>query len=271
MERSTLFMKLGYINVSANDAIYDLPTDIFLKHNVLKVDYSQNGDARNYSPLTMRTPRQEVSAPGHPDSYFLRQGEIVLSPIPTQAATNGLRLNYQYTLPTLDIRRGTISAITTGGLYTVSVTLTPATVLEESATDLTGGWVDFVSVVSSTGAIVSQSGGLSVSSYNSTTGVLTFTANSALTASNALVVGQYVVFGAYATTHSQLPDVSERYLTEYMAMRIQMRDSNTESITQSKVLRELEEEIIDSIANLEEDLTSISILDSSMMNYDESI
>ena len=81
----------------------------------------------------------------------------------------------------------------------------------------------------------------------------------------------YIVFGKFASTHSQLPDVAERYLTEYMAMRIQMRDSNTESINQSSVLRTLEEEIVDSIANLEEDLVSIAILDSSMMDYDSDL
>ncbi len=270
-ERSSLYMKLGYLDVVANQALYTLPTDIFLKHNILKVDYSTNGDARLYSPLDLRTPRQEVSAPGYPDSYLLRQGQIVLTPIPQQAATNGLRLNYQYIIPALDIRRGTISAITTGGAYTTSITLTPATVTDETADDLVDGWAESVSVVNAAGTIISQSTGLPVSSYVEATGVLTFTASSVLTASNALTVGQYVTFGANATTHSQLPEVAERYLREYMALRIQMRDSNTESSDTSQVLRSLEEEILDSIANLEEDLPSIPILDTSMLNYDEDL
>lgn len=606
MERSSLFMKEGFINVVAREAHYDLPTDIFLKHNVLKVDYSPNGDARLYSPLDFRTPRQEVTAPGYPDCYFLRQGELVLSPIPMQSALAGLRLNYQYTLPTLDTRRGRIervdaefgaqewsysatsassyntsawgngifvaggtngtiqsstdgktwtartsgfgtsdiqkivfseragkfiavgsggkvstssdgitwslkldgatSGITTtwvdvvvggnviamvgneqatsyftygaslddgetftanmtvalgtatsrsiaysptlrrfvaavgsagtgavyyshdgktwlntttgfatnaptpqnmvwceaqalficgqglgivstsadgitwtspttglsgaGGVYVIygegrivassgttiaysdngtswTVATSPSgygfpnvaafadgvfflqnasgnvqifwsvdganwrgqassastgssitgndagtfigtttapyinyskpvinyqLVLEDSALltdeteeDLANGWAEKICVVDDDG--VQLAAGVSVTGYSSTTRIISCTSTTGLFD----FAGNYVVFGANSTTHSQLPDVAERYLTEYMAFRIQMRDSNSESVDQSSVLRTLEEEIIESIANLEEDLPSVAILDYSMLNYDQDL
>ena len=591
MERSTLYMRVGYLDVEANEAVYDLATDIFLKHNILKVDYSQNGDARNYSPLTMRSPRQEVSAPGFPDSYFLRHGELILSPIPTQSATNGLRLNYQYTLPTLDIRRAEITSVaidptewdlretgwgtpnavkaaaygagihvigggggkiatsvdgetwteqtspfgddinamvyadgifvacgmdgaiassvdgetwtartsgtndalykvkylggrfiaigglggagqnalltssdgitwtlatttfgagivtdiayhngmyvavgwagvvntsydavtwtsrtstfgvnaiyaatyvddldlfviagtgarlatspdgitwtsrTTGfGAYDIKVMAygegllviagensqiftspdaitwtartsqytdpsTIVTVLEygdgyfwalgelgeasvsvdgvtwqlvdtkigetrdhqciffgeefvliggstslsttpfpaayriqleaasgtlltaETVAEFADGYVDYLSIVNSSGDI--QANNITFVSYNATTRVISVTSDASLRNMEG-----YIVFGKNASTHSQLPDEAERYLVEYMAMRIQMRDSNTESINTSTVLRTLEEEILESISSLEEDLLSIAILDSSMLNYD---
>lgn len=270
-ERSTLFTKVGYIDVTANDAIYDLPADVFLKHNVLKVDYSNNGDARNYSPLAMRTARQEVSVAGFPDSYFLRQGEIVLSPIPSQSATNGLRLNYQYTIPTLDVRRGQIDSVSSGGGYIASVTLDAASIIAESSADLAAGWIDYVSVVDADGDIISQTTGCQVLSYVVATGVLTFVLSSVPSATNVFAADQYVVFGKYASTHSQLPEVCERYLRDYLALRIQMRDSNTEAGDTLRVLSDLEEEILKSVANLEEDLPSIPISDFSMLNYDEDL
>ncbi len=106
-ERSTLFTKVSYLSTVAGQAEYTLPDDIFLKHNLIKVDYSFDGNAINYSPLEMRSPRQEISVQGYPSSYFTRHGTIILSPIPSNSATNALRLNYQYRIPTLDIRRGT--------------------------------------------------------------------------------------------------------------------------------------------------------------------
>lgn len=554
MERSTLYLRVGYMDVEANDAVYTLATDIFLKHNILKVDYSQNGDARNYSPLTLRSSRQEVSSPGHPDSYFLRHGEIVLSPIPTQAATNGLRLNYQYTLPTLDIRRakttgvamigatatawsavstGTVSALndiatdgtgfmavgatgtavysatgtsfangaatgfgasgvnavvygnnrwviggvsanvavsfnngstwtaqsgaftvaetvydiaygdgtfvvcgTQGNLYTgtgdtdltwtsrtsgfgtsfiagacwnadsstfvvvgasskvatstdagvtwtllttnlpaslnlqkvvynngvyltisdagrlfrsadattwaeifagqsslysnlslandmffvggsngptyvsfngvdwttqnignvgavagapglliatlgssattlysivpttlIGLSLDSTSMLDETNSDLENDWVDYISLVDKQGTQIAS--GIEILTYDDSE--YSISVSPVAVSSTALETAMYICFGTNSSTHSQLPDVAERYLTEYMAMRIQMRDSNVEAVNQSNVLNELETEIIDSIANLEEDLISIAILDSSMMNYDEGL
>lgn len=553
MERSTLYMREGFLNVSAGTASYGLQylSDvIFLKHNILKVDYSQNGDARNYTPLTMRSARQEVSAPGYPDSYFLRDGYLILSPIPTQTASNALRLNYQYTLPTLDIRRARVEKLAVIPATTVSWTAATGTTgqFSDVATDGTGFMavgIDGSAIYSAAGSswasttatgfgasdinaiaygdgrwiIGGQAANVAVSSDNGVTWTaqagaftpaetvydivyaddvfvvvgtagslytgtrgLTWTARTSgfgasfisgvcynaddevfavvgdsskissstdggatwtllttnlpaamqlqkivysngvyltisssarlfkstdLTTWTELFVGQhasssnlsvvndvfymsggtggattkvsfngtdwyaqtitsgsafagttslivtvganlsthpytavptsliglslvassittetsgdlitwneyltivdkqgtqlltaveavsydsdeaalavtpitlgsqdseaYITFGTNSTTHSQLPDVAQRYLTEYMAMRIQMRDSNSEANDQSSVLRMLEEEIIDSIANLEEDMVSIAILDSSMMNYDEGL
>jgi hypothetical protein len=278
-ERSSLFTKVGYLDTTAGTAVYTLPTDVFLKHNLIKVDYSHNGAATNYSPLTLRTPRQEVSTSGYPDSYFLRHGQIVVSPIPSSSVTNGLRLNYQYVIPTLDIRRGKITTVTTAGSYLASVTLDTATglVTDETIADLATGldYVDYISCVSKDGVISSSTSGIPLAAgstkYVSSTGVLSFLASTSLTASNPIVAGDYVVFGKYATTHSQLPDLCERYLADYMALRIQMRDSSAESGDTAPVLAAMEQEILDAIGNLEEDLPGIPILDSSMLNYDEDL
>lgn len=112
-ERSSLYIREAFIDVQAGVAVYDLPTDVHLRHNVIKVDYSQTGDARLYSKLELRSPSQEVSSPGYPSAYFLRQGQIVLSPIPQTSATRGLRINYQYKIPEVDIRRASVSTLAT--------------------------------------------------------------------------------------------------------------------------------------------------------------
>ncbi len=260
--RPTLFVREGFISTVAGQAAYTLPSDVFLKHNIIKVDFSAQGNAQDYAPLDQRTPRAEVSISALPDSYFLRDGSIILSPIPLTSATNALRLNYQYVLPRLDIRRAKISSVDTGA---GTITLTDdATLTEETEADLTDGWADYVSVVDSTGTVIDQD--RAFSSYNSTTNVITCTS---LTGSSA-TTGHYVVFGKYTTTHSSLPDVCRRYLVEYMSLRGQMQDTSSEAAASSPLLQSIEREILDSIEMLEEDIFIPTILDYSMLNYAES-
>lgn len=274
-EHSSLYMKESFISSVAGTQVYTLPTDIFLKHNVLKVDYSYNGDARGYNPLEMRTPREQVSAPGYPDSYFLRQGTMVVSPIPTNSTTNAFRLNYQYTIPTLDIRRALISQynfVSADSTYaTYDLVLSGAT--DETISDLTNGWVNEFSVeyrdliAASPSTSLTAGTGLLMISFTPAT--LTLRVRQPLSADDSN--STYLLFGTNAVTQSQLPDVAERYLREYMATRIQMRDSNSEANDTSQVLVALEQEILASIADLEEDISAIPIIDNSMLNYDQDL
>jgi hypothetical protein len=266
MERSSLFTKESFISTVANQASYTLPTDILLKHNIIKVDYSHNGSAQNYAPLDLRSPRQEISVAGYPDSYFLRDGTLILSPIPSSSITNGIRLNYQYTIPTIDIRRGQVASYASGGTNVTSITLTSNSLLiAESESDLENGYVEYISIVNKDG--VQTAVNIPIVSYNSTTNVAT--CNHTLGSGESIAVGSYVVFGKNATTHSSLLPICERYLLEYGVLRTQMRDSNANLMDTSPLLTAIEQEIIDSIAGLEEDIVAIPILDYSMLNYTE--
>src|SRR5687767_14310878 len=71
---TTLFTKEGFLDATQDVASYALPNDVYLSQNVLKVEYSQSGDARLYQKLEFRTPSQELSVPGYPTEYFLRNG-----------------------------------------------------------------------------------------------------------------------------------------------------------------------------------------------------
>jgi hypothetical protein len=267
-ERPTLYRREDTIDLTAGTAEYDLPEDCFLSHNVTKVEYSPTGNAQDYLNLEQRTSGEQVSIQGYPDSYFFRDGQIILSPIPDSSA-GVVRLEYQYVIPSLDIRRGTIASSATSGGYYTSVTMTPATVSEETEAEFTDGLVDYVAVVDRNGTVTTQFTGCPVSSYNSTTGQITFVTSSVSTTGNAFAVGNYVVFGRYASTHSQLPQVAKRYLVEYACMRCQIRDSNAlEAALTSPLMQMIEREVLDAIANLEEDTFAIPILDYDYLGED---
>jgi hypothetical protein len=260
-KRSSLFLKEGFLNATANTASVTLPTDIYLTHNVVSVEYSSTGNAQDYYPLNLRTPREQISVTGAPESYFLRNGSLIVSPKPPATVTNAFRLNYQFLLPDVDIRRAKISAFSSG----VSLTLTDdSTLTTETAEDLANGWVDYCTVVDKDGTIKARD--IAVTSYNSSTRVLA--TPKTLSAGESITAGSdYLVFGTYATTHSQVPKVCERYIYTYMKLFAQLRDSNTEALDTNPILKAIEEEILDGVEMLEEDISAIPILDYSFLNY----
>lgn len=263
--RSSLFQKQVTLTTTQGQSHVTLPADdIYLGHNVISVHYSHNGNAMNYEPLELRTVRQEVSVQGYPSSYFLLGDDIVLSPIPMNS-TATLRVTYQKVIPTLDIRRG---LVTDGAATTTTLTLTEnSTLLPETEEDLAGGFVDYITIVDKDGVqIVSD---LDVNTYNSTTNVLTYL-TPITTAQRDLINANdpyYMLFGKSATTNCGLPEVCERYLTEYTVLRAQMRDSNKEFSNTNPLLVAIEQEIVNAVEELEEDIYAIPILDNSMMNY----
>jgi hypothetical protein len=274
-ERPTLFRKTGSISLTAGTSSYSLPDDVYLSHNIVKVDYSSTGNAQDYLQLEQRTSGEEVSVPGYPDSYFLRDGSIILSPIPSSTGT--LRLEYQYVIPSLDIRRATISSSSSGGGYVTSYTLSATGLLDETAEDMEDGYVDNFSVVNKhTGAVLSPDTGIQLSSYDSTTRVITLVASTLTTTdaadiTTAIAAGTaVVVFGKYASTHSSLPQVAKRYLVEYACMRCQIRDTNAlEAALTSPLMRSMEQEVLDAFGALEEDTFSIPITDYSYLGDED--
>jgi hypothetical protein len=261
--KSSLFTRQTSITVTPGVATYPTPATIpnvvHTGGNIIGVSYSFDGNQQNFYPLDLRSPRQEVSVNAYPTSYFLRDGQIVLSPIPNQAGT--LRVDYQYTLPALDIRRGLISA---HDLSSITLTLN-TTFLTETAEDLAAGLVDYISVVDKDGQIIANS--IPVTGYNSSTRVISCTLTSA---QNTAIQNNtnWVVFGSWTTTNSALPPICRRYLVHYAARLIQMRDSNSETTVTKDLLDELEAEILASTADLEEDITAVALLDTTYLNYD---
>lgn len=264
--RSSLYQKQAFANTSANSPYVQLPdADIYLSHNVVAALYSHNGNAINYAPLELRTVRQEVSVAGYPSSYFLLDDKLVLSPYPSSGVVNAIKLTYQKVVPTLDIRRGRI--VSHGA--NIIVMADDSWIVDETEDDLSGNWVDYVSIVDKDG--VQLATGIPVlgpNAYDSATRILTVSMTAAqVTAVNGYDNNCYLVFGKSSTTNAQLPSICERYLTEYTVMRAQMGDGNKDSVDTSPVLMAIEKEIVDAIEELEEDIYSIPIVDRSMMNY----
>lgn len=264
-ERSTLYKKEGFIDVVDGQASYTLPSDVYMSHNIQKIDYTPTGDARNYYPLNMRTPREEISIRGYPEAYFLRDGKVILSPIPVRSITNGLRLNYQYVIPSLDIRRATVQSSNFNAITktVTSITLNVDSYLSsENIDELNSNWVDYICVVDKNGTILMKD--LPVTGFtDGVTKTITIDNSFIAQTGETLPANSFIVFGKNATTHSQLPSAAKKCLLTFVELRTQMSDSNSEAAETSPIMQVLMKDLLDSIAELEEDIWQIPII-----NYD---
>ena len=80
-----------------------------------------------------------------------------------------------------------------------------------------------------------------------------------------IAVGDYVVSGKYTTTHSELPDIAERYLLMFGQWRVQKRDSSNDSVDANAEAKEMEADIMATYAEQTKDVAEIPILDTSFM------
>lgn len=264
----SLYKKKSFLDIEAGEAEIDLPVDVYLRHNIQKVEFSRTGNAKDYVSLSLVAPLEEQSIPAYPDSYFLRDGVLVLSPIPNTSIANGIRLNYQYNIPRLDIRRAKISAVGQVGDTINTITLADDAYLTTlNETDLENEMVDYVCVVDKDGTIKAVA--IPFGSYDSSTRVLTVDTGHDLSTDETVTVGDYIVFGSYSTTHCVLPPNCERYLQKYAETLVQIGSSNSDAVSNSKVLNDIEEDILASFETLEEDIFSIPLLTSEFMDWDE--
>lgn len=207
-----LYIKTNTQDVTSGTESYSLPSDAFLGANIVSVEYKYGSGSGDYRKLQKRDPHQrDTSSSGNPYYYIQHEGSILLNPVPNASVTNGLRITYEYILPTVDIRRGKVTAVDDGSNPT-SITISGGgddqmwIALGASAAP------DKITVVDSDGVI--QMNDITVSSYNSGTGVLTVSASPEAT--EAVAVNDYVVIGHNTSSHSPFPDFCENYLTYYV-------------------------------------------------------
>ena len=68
-----------------------------------------------------------------------------------------------------------------------------------------------------------------------------------------------MVYGTNSTTHSELPEEAETFLQEYAALRTIHRDSSIDLVSQSTLLQDLAESVINNFAGEDDDITQIPV------------
>jgi hypothetical protein len=130
-------------DVVAQQQAYPIPKEVYFAIRLVDVRYLYAGLASPWAYVTLRQGaiQDRFSYPTNiPDTYAIRDGEILLSPTPNQSLNNSLVINYQARMRSLDIRRGVVSSIATAnGLVAGTSNTNPCQIETEAAHGLSTG------------------------------------------------------------------------------------------------------------------------------------
>jgi len=255
-QHPSLFHKETIFNVAPGQEAYNIPSDAFLFNKVELVEYSTTGRSDDYYPLRLISMKnRNTNVDGHPQYYIRKSGKLLLSPLPTTSAAK-IRLTYVKRIDELDLRRAVVltSTISNNQISSLALDVSGNPPIDSEALD----GEDYICIVDRDGTLLSRN--IPIDSINAS-GVVTVSSGFLLQDGETIPAGSYVVGGVDKTTHSELPRAAERYLIAYCAWKILVRDSSVDNAEQSQELVLMERDLIDSFADIEEDVQLIPILD----------
>lgn len=245
-------------DIVAGQGAYDLPVNSFLDNKVLNVEYSYTGNTDDYYPLEPITLKERTNYQGYPVNYIRKSGQIILDPIPDQGGK--IRVNYVKRIPHLDLRRGQVDIATldssTSSITALTLDTSASVVIDSNAFED----VEHVCVVDRYGNFKMRN--IPVTSVDSSTGAVSVEAGFTYDSGETIANGDYIVIGEDTSTHSQLPRNCERYLIAYGSWKLLKRDSSVDYAEQQQELLGMEDDIINSFSDVDEDFTRIPVYSS---------
>lgn len=253
-----LFQVEKVYTVTPGQEAYSIPFDAFLNERVDVVEYSPSGNAKDYYHVKQGFIRERLNSErGDPVFYIRRSGEILLQPAPQSAGL--LRVTYQKKASRLDIKRGVVSSVTLSGSSVTSLFLDPLEMIDDDALVGEG----FISVVDYNGTQKMRN--IPISAVNTTTGEVSIRSGFTFEDGETISVGDCVVAGYHSSTHSTLPDQCEKYLLEYVAMRLSMRDSSVDTAEIGALLQKVEATLTTAFAQPDGDVKLVPIINTQFL------
>jgi len=257
-QHPSVFIKEKIYSIVSNQESYTLPHDIYLSNKVTQVDYKPTTSDSGYYPLKHGSLRNRLSGVrGDPERYIRKSGTVLVAPTP-QSSSGKLRLSYVSKVPELAKRSASVSAITLNSSDN-SITSLTLDIATDSIDSVTLNKRNYFTVVDRNGNI--QMSRIEFDSIDTSTGVVTITSGFSYDSGESIAAGDYLVTGKYATTHSELNEMVERYLIAYASWKILKRDSSIDSQEAMGELAQMESDIIEAYADVEDDITEIPVID----------
>jgi hypothetical protein len=251
---ASIFESEATINAVSGQESYDIPEEALLGNMLVHVEYSGSGQPSDYVTLKQgQLPERFSGVSSSPSFYIRRGGKILLQPQPDESGL--IRMTYVSSTPRLDLRRGTVGAVTLTGNSITTLELNPTLNLDKTSLIEE----NYMTVVDKNGNIKMK--GIPFTDINETSGVVTIEPGFAFDTGETIAIGDYVVRGERTSTHSELPSICERYLLEYTNIKILNRDSSDDAISESAILAAIQEEILNTFAEPDKDPDYITILD----------
>lgn len=252
-----VFLETKEYNIVTGQSDYELPVNVFLDNKVLNVEYSYTGDTEDYYPLDPITLKERTNYSGYPVNYIRRSGKVTLDPIP-DSPSGKIRVEYVKRIRHLDKRRGVIDLITTDSSTITSLVLDTSNSLAIDTDAFED--VEYVCLVDKYGNVGYAN--IPVDSIDSSTGSVTITSGYSFGTGESASPGDYIVIGENTSTHSEFPRNCERYLIAYASWKLLKRDSSADYAEQQQELLAMEDDIVNSFADVDDDFVKIPVYSS---------
>lgn len=254
----TVFVKEKIINVVQDTEIYDLPDDAYKENAVTTVEYTPSNNTEDYYHLEQSTmKKRDTAVQGFPVTYIRRSGQVLLQPRPQQAGA--IRLNYIKRIDRLDKRRGivAVSVLNTTARTITTLELDPSS--SNPALDVSTLLEDnYITICDRDGKPLMRN--IPIDSIDAGTGVVTVSAGFVYEEGETLPTSSYITSGKDSRTHSELPRMCERYLIAYASWKILKRDSSVDFQEAQSELLQMEGDIVNSFADIDDDVHFVPTL-----------
>jgi hypothetical protein len=257
----TILMKVVEQDVTVGVDSYAIPSDCYMGTRIDFIEYSASGLVQDYYPIRKGSVKERINGQNGNPAYYIRQGsDLIIQPAPQQGGK--LRITYQRVVPVLDIRRAQVASVVLSTNSITSLTLDTTVAFDELALEEQ----NFITIVDKNGVVKMQD--IPVDGIDGNTGAVTVTAGFTFQAGETIAQGDYALRGKYSSTHSQLPDVCEKYLLEYCNMRIFMRDSSTDQAEVAALMQKIEATLRSAFAEPDNDPDRVAVISAEYLGYD---
>lgn len=217
---------------------YTLPADCYSTNAISMVE-ARFADTSNNKGYSRIKPISEAEF-SYIFGYITRNNKVLISGQNDVAQLQKVRITYFKQLPTLDIRQAKVSSVTAG--VSINLLAAPLSLYELD---------DHCSTVDAQGDQV-----VSNIYFTNTAGTSLLTANTA-----GVTNTQYITAGINSCNKSQLPDVCETYLLDYVRQRIYTRNNYQDAEKQMFFTQQQQDEIVSIFQKNKKDDDTIPITD----------
>lgn len=249
--RPDIFISEEIVDIVSNQETYTIPARAFTDNRIHSVEYSDSND--EYYMLDKASYKlRDSKSNGVPNRYFRKNNKIYINPIPAIAGGK-LKISYVRRPNDMDIKRGTVGAVTVAGGAITSLGFTAVSAVVTA--DLTANY-DYLSIVDFYGNV--KVAAIPFTAIGAT--VTIATGSHVLQSGESVASGDIIVGGKYASTHSELPETCDRYLSQFAIYKLFKRDSSEDAGPALQELAMIEEDIIESFQDQDDDVKFVPII-----------
>jgi len=239
------------ISAVAQQESYSLPSDIFLGSWVSSIEFSRDGNVKNYYKLEKGTKFDRCSGVyGSPCKYIKQGQNFLAAPVPPNAS-GSFRVCYNQAPRRLDKRRAQIDSVTTSGSSITALTLKTSVELDAENLELE----NYFCVVDKHGNQKMKA--IPFTDIDDSTGVVTLEAGFEFESGESIAADDYIVRGEDTANISSLPTDFERYLIAFMNWKVFKLDSSSDALEAKDEVIAFENDLRDALEDDDGDVSYI--------------